>query len=402
MTCFLSAAGATGRIARPFDQLHPVRRGHVVEADFGRTPRELDGAENAPIGLRAKVRLERRLGFPPLDEHDGLLRALLLVDVAGGAAGLGQHRPLDGPEDLEHLGTSVRCRQDPECSDDHVVVVLLDSCRAGSRPGVARPNSLARRELGVSLPHRCDEPGAASAKDDMSTRRRHFVLPSHLRILRRSRPEFAAAADHSVPRPGPLMRLGHRPAALRPRHRFCKRTNVGSRDLPNRPRGLTRKSRVREDRGHGRPSGRGGAQDETRETQGRAGCRGSGCLAGRGGVFQVASAGPAAGGRRACRALDRTVLPIPEPDYPHEHRARRPQGHAAAALRGEGARRARRTCSSSSSTTWASACRARSAGRSTCRPSTAWRARGCATTSSTRRRSARRRARRCSAAATTT
>ena len=37
-------------------------------------------------------------------------------------------------------------------------------------------------------------------------------------------------------------------------------------------------------------------------------------------------------------AIDRTVLPIPEPDYPHEHRTRCPQGHAAAALRGEGAR----------------------------------------------------------------
>ena len=36
--------------------------------------------------------------------------------------------------------------------------------------------------------------------------------------------------------------------------------------------------------------------------------------------------------------LDRTVLPIPEPTVPLDHRARRAQREAAAALRGQGAR----------------------------------------------------------------
>ena len=38
-------------------------------------------------------------------------------------------------------------------------------------------------------------------------------------------------------------------------------------------------------------------------------------------------------------AIDRTVLPIAEPNYPHDHRTRRAEGHAAAAVRGKGAGR---------------------------------------------------------------
>jgi hypothetical protein len=83
------------------------------------------------------VRLERRLGFPPLDEHDGRLRALLFVDVAGGATGLGPHGSLDGPEDLEYLGTSVRRRQDPERSDDHAASYC--SIRAGANLDLSDP-----------------------------------------------------------------------------------------------------------------------------------------------------------------------------------------------------------------------------------------------------------------------
>ena len=41
---------------------------------------------------------------------------------------------------------------------------------------------------------------------------------------------------------------------------------------------------------------------------------------------------------------DRTVLPIPEPQLPADHRARCPEREGPAALRGEGARRTRPTC----------------------------------------------------------
>ena len=41
---------------------------------------------------------------------------------------------------------------------------------------------------------------------------------------------------------------------------------------------------------------------------------------------------------------DRTVLPIPEPKYPHSTEFDAAQGHAAAAVRGQGAGKAPRTC----------------------------------------------------------
>ncbi len=40
---------------------------------------------------------------------------------------------------------------------------------------------------------------------------------------------------------------------------------------------------------------------------------------------------------QAADELDRTVLPIPEPKYPHDHRARCPQRQGPAAVRGQGA-----------------------------------------------------------------
>jgi hypothetical protein len=51
--------------------------------------------------------------------------------VAGGATGLGQHRPLNRSEDLQYLGVSVRRGQDPERSDDHGVSSYC-SIRAGA------------------------------------------------------------------------------------------------------------------------------------------------------------------------------------------------------------------------------------------------------------------------------
>jgi hypothetical protein len=57
--------------------------------------------------------------------------------VAGGAAGLGQHRPLNAAEHLQYLVTSIRLRQDPESSDDHANDVLRDPCRVELAPGEA-------------------------------------------------------------------------------------------------------------------------------------------------------------------------------------------------------------------------------------------------------------------------
>jgi len=100
-------------------------------------------------------------------------------------------------------------------------------------------------------------------------------------------------------------------------------------------------------------------------------------------------------------AIDRTVLPIQEPDYPHEteldaRKATPPPRFEVKAP--DGAPNVLIVLIDD----MGSACRAPSVGRSTCRRSIAWRRKGCATTSSTRPRSARRRGRRCSAAATTT
>ena len=109
----------------------------------GATLGELDGAENAAVGLGADVCLERGGGFPPLDQHDGLLRAMLLEDLAARAARLGQHRLLDGPQDLQHLGAPVRQRQDPERSDDHAEVTVHDPCRGRRDRATAAPKLIA-------------------------------------------------------------------------------------------------------------------------------------------------------------------------------------------------------------------------------------------------------------------
>ena len=86
--------------------------------------------------------------------------------------------------------------------------------------------------------------------------------------------------------------------------------------------------------------------------------------------------------------LDRTMLPIPEPDYPHStvldaRDATPPPRFEVKAPAG------RPTCSSSSWTTWASACPAPSAVRCACRLPTASPDRDCVITSSTPPRSAR-------------
>ena len=69
---------------------------------------QFDGGDDAPVRLRPQVILERLLGFPALEQHDGGFRSLLVEDVAGGATRLGPHGPLDGPQDLEHGSVSVR------------------------------------------------------------------------------------------------------------------------------------------------------------------------------------------------------------------------------------------------------------------------------------------------------
>ena len=119
---------------RAFDELHSFTGGYEVEADFGWSAREFDGAENVLVGLRANVRLERSLGFPPLDQGDGT-QAVLFVDVAGDAPRLGQYRPLNGPQDFQHLVVSVWRRQESERPDDHTDLPVLDPCQDESRPG---------------------------------------------------------------------------------------------------------------------------------------------------------------------------------------------------------------------------------------------------------------------------
>jgi hypothetical protein len=103
---------------RALDELHSFTGGHGVEADFGWSAREFDGTENVLVGRRANVGLERGLGFPPLDQGDGI-QTVLLVDVAGYTTRLGQHRPLNGPQDFQHLVVSVWRRQESKRPDDH-------------------------------------------------------------------------------------------------------------------------------------------------------------------------------------------------------------------------------------------------------------------------------------------
>jgi hypothetical protein len=80
----------------------------MFKPHFGWTAREFEGAKNAAVGLRANMFLKRRLGVPTLYEHEGMFRALLLVDVEACATWLGNNWPLNGPEYLQHLGAPVR------------------------------------------------------------------------------------------------------------------------------------------------------------------------------------------------------------------------------------------------------------------------------------------------------
>jgi len=100
--------------ARPLDQLHSRRGRHVIEADLRWSAGDLDRPEDQAIGLRAKVLAERRLGLPSFDEHEAPIQAVLLVDVAGDAARLGKGRPLNTLEDVEHFGSSLWCRPNPD------------------------------------------------------------------------------------------------------------------------------------------------------------------------------------------------------------------------------------------------------------------------------------------------
>ena len=66
--------------------------------------------------------------------------------------------------------------------------------------------------------------------------------------------------------------------------------------------------------------------------------------------------------------LDRTVLPIPEPNYPPQHRARRPRRQGPAAFRGQGAGGRAQRAHRADRRYGLRPCRAPSAARSTCRP----------------------------------
>ena len=93
----------------------------MVEADIRREAGEFESPENVPVRLRTQVGPKCFLGFPPLEEHSRGFRPLFLTDVAGQAAGLGLHRSLDGPKDLEHFRPPFRIQRDSEGSDDHCV-----------------------------------------------------------------------------------------------------------------------------------------------------------------------------------------------------------------------------------------------------------------------------------------
>ena len=71
---------------------------------------------------------------PPLDEHDGRFRVVLLVDAAGGATRLVLHPPLDGAQDFEDVSAPLGRGQDPDGPDDHVHGELLDPCQGGPGP----------------------------------------------------------------------------------------------------------------------------------------------------------------------------------------------------------------------------------------------------------------------------
>ena len=67
------------------------------------------------------------------------------------------------------------------------------------------------------------------------------------------------------------------------------------------------------------------------------GCRRSGCFAGHGGLFRGEAGGSNTVGRRTLRGRPHGAAD-PGAELPADHGARRPQGDAAAALRGEGTR----------------------------------------------------------------
>ncbi len=145
------------RAARALDQLEPLRGGHIVESQLGRAAREARwrrecgdrppsaggprGPPRTPTSRPARspgpVPAPRRCGRP--------------------APGLGQQRPLDGAEDLQHLGAAVRRGQDRERSDDHGVSSRCFTLRTArfvptrARAPPCRTNSLGRSNLGAFL-----------------------------------------------------------------------------------------------------------------------------------------------------------------------------------------------------------------------------------------------------------
>ena len=95
----------------------------MVEADVGQVASEFQGAEDVPVGVGAQVGSQGFLGFPPLEEHGRGLRSVFLADVAGDAAGLGLHRPLNGPKDLKDSRPAFGEQGNSECSNDHCVPI---------------------------------------------------------------------------------------------------------------------------------------------------------------------------------------------------------------------------------------------------------------------------------------
>jgi hypothetical protein len=114
-----SAALRSDRLSRTLDPLHPLGAGDALETDFGRATRELEGTENAAVGIRLQVCIERCIGFPTIDEDDGSFRVLLLVDVIAGAPRLGEHGPSNGAQDVQDLEAVAGQGEHPEGADDH-------------------------------------------------------------------------------------------------------------------------------------------------------------------------------------------------------------------------------------------------------------------------------------------
>jgi hypothetical protein len=68
-------------VARPFYEVHPLRRGDAIETHLGRSVREFNCVQNPPVSLGTNVSLECRFRFPSLDQHKGVIRLMFLIGI---------------------------------------------------------------------------------------------------------------------------------------------------------------------------------------------------------------------------------------------------------------------------------------------------------------------------------